>query len=71
MLRTTTTTALRTFKPAQVSAVRAYSGKALSDKETAEENRYAHAREQEQIKQLKEALAKKEKEIEELKKAKK
>ena len=42
--RATTTTALRTFKPAQVSAVRAYSGKPLSDKETAEENRYARAR---------------------------
>ncbi|KAF9357579.1 hypothetical protein BGX26_003475 [Mortierella sp. AD094] len=73
MLRTTTTTAVRAFKPIQISAVarRNYTTDSFKEKETAEEAKYIRAKEAEQIKTLKETLAKKEKEIEELKKAKK
>ncbi|KAG0205836.1 hypothetical protein BGX28_002616 [Mortierella sp. GBA30] len=83
MLRTTTTAAVRAFKPVQVSAItrRAYSSKPLDDRESAAENRYIRekarfccdpmTREAEQIKKLKEEIAKKNKEIEELKKANK
>ncbi|KAF9909168.1 hypothetical protein BX616_011282 [Lobosporangium transversale] len=69
MLRTTTTTAVRVFKPVQVSTVarRMYSN-TFSDKERAEENQYIRQKEAEQIKKLKEQLAQKEKEIAELKK---
>ncbi|KAG0363925.1 hypothetical protein BGZ54_007959 [Gamsiella multidivaricata] len=70
MLRTTTTAAVRAFKPAQVSAIprRNYSDGAFSDKERAEEAKYIRAKEAEQIKKLKEQLAQREKEIAELKK---
>ncbi|KAF9114732.1 hypothetical protein BGX27_009956 [Mortierella sp. AM989] len=68
MLRTTTATAVRAFKPIQVSAIarRNYTNK-FSEKEQAEEAQYIRAKEAEQIKHLKEILAAKEKEIEELK----
>ncbi|KAF9927056.1 hypothetical protein FBU30_003518 [Linnemannia zychae] len=75
MLRTiATSSAVRTVrKPVQVAAVaRSYStASTLSDKERAEEAQYIRQKEQEQIKKLREELARKEKEIEELKKAKK
>ncbi|GJJ68750.1 ATPase inhibitor, mitochondrial [Entomortierella parvispora] len=72
MLRTTSTAAVRAFKPVQVSAIarRNYSD-TFNKREKAAEDQYARQKEAEQIKQLKEALAKKEKEIEELKKSKK
>ncbi|KAG9072514.1 hypothetical protein KI688_000285 [Linnemannia hyalina] len=72
MLRTiTATNAVRTFKPVQAAtAARAYST-GFDSKEKAEEARYIRAKEQEQIKKLKEELARKEKEIEDLKKTKK
>ncbi|KAG0306051.1 hypothetical protein BGZ98_003038 [Dissophora globulifera] len=69
MLRTTTTAAVRAFKPVQVSAVarRNYSDK-FGDKEKAEEAQYIRAKEAEQTKKLKQELAKKEKELADLKK---
>ncbi|KAF9427236.1 hypothetical protein BGZ94_005251 [Podila epigama] len=73
MLRTTTTAAVRAFKPVQVAAIprRAYAEDAFKKKETAEEAKYFRQKEAEEIKKLREALAKKEKEIEELKKSNK
>ncbi|KAF9910772.1 hypothetical protein EC991_005489 [Linnemannia zychae] len=73
MLRTiTSTSAVRTFKPVQVAAAarRSYSN-TFGDKEKAEEAKYIRQKEAEQIKKLREELARKEKEIEELKKSKK
>ncbi|KAG0046398.1 hypothetical protein BGZ83_008433 [Gryganskiella cystojenkinii] len=72
MLRATTTSAVRAFKPVQVSAIarRNYSD-AFNKKEKAAEEQYVRAKEAEQIKHLREELAKKEKEIAELKKIKK
>ncbi|KAK3825902.1 MAG: hypothetical protein J3Q66DRAFT_328886 [Benniella sp.] len=74
MLRITTSAAVRTLKPVQVAAVapRAYTttGK-FSEKEQAEETKYIRAKEAEQIKKLKEELAKREQEIADLKKGKK
>ncbi|KAI1320403.1 hypothetical protein EDD11_001206 [Mortierella claussenii] len=71
MLRTTTTTAVRIFKPVQVAAVarRNYTN-SFSDKEKAEEAKYIRAKEAEQIKKLKEQLAAKEKELADLRKSK-
>ncbi|KAG0284940.1 hypothetical protein BGZ96_010745 [Linnemannia gamsii] len=74
MLRTiTATNAVRTFKPVQAAtaARRAYTTSSFEGKEKAEEIKYIRAKEQEQMKKLKEELARKEKEIEELKKSKK
>ncbi|KAF9151760.1 hypothetical protein BG015_006246 [Linnemannia schmuckeri] len=74
MLRTiTTTNAVRAFKPVQAAtaARRAYSATGFDNKEKAEEAKYIRAKEQEQIKKLREELARKEKEIEDLKKNKK
>ncbi|KAF8955583.1 hypothetical protein BGZ46_002606 [Entomortierella lignicola] len=69
MLRTTTVSALRAFKPVQVSALaRRNYNTTFSDKEKAEEAKYIRTKEAEQLKKLKETLAEKEKEIEELKK---
>ncbi|KAF8944499.1 hypothetical protein BGZ47_004157 [Haplosporangium gracile] len=70
MLRTiTTTNAVRTFKPVQATtAVRRAYSTGFDNKEKAEEARYIRAKEQEQIKKLKEELARKDKEIEDLKK---
>ncbi|KAK3838548.1 MAG: hypothetical protein JOS17DRAFT_730473 [Linnemannia elongata] len=73
MLRTiTATNAVRTFKPVQAAtaARRAYST-GFDNKEKAEEAKYIRAKEHEQIKKLREELARKEKEIEDLKKNKK
>ncbi|KAF9087346.1 hypothetical protein BGX29_000871 [Mortierella sp. GBA35] len=72
MLRTTTTTAVRAFKPVQAAAAArcGYSSNTFSDKEKAEEAKYIRAKEQELIKKLREELARKEKEIEDLKKKK-
>ncbi|KAF9580957.1 hypothetical protein BGW38_002201 [Lunasporangiospora selenospora] len=69
MLRATTTTAVRAFKPVQVSAIaRPYSTGKFNEKERAEEEIYFRKKEQEEIAKLREALAKAEKQIEDLKK---
>ncbi|KAF9178940.1 hypothetical protein BGZ51_007357 [Haplosporangium sp. Z 767] len=72
MLRTTTTAAVRAFKPVQASAIarRNYSESSFSQKEKAEEAKYIRSKEQETIKKLREELAKKEKEVQDLKQGK-
>ncbi|KAG0237461.1 hypothetical protein BGX31_003586 [Mortierella sp. GBA43] len=73
MLRTTSAAAVRVFKPVQVAAVarRGYSEGTFSEKERAEEARFARQRDAEKIKKLQEELAKREKEIADLKNGKK
>ncbi|KAF8928132.1 ATPase inhibitor mitochondrial precursor [Dissophora ornata] len=74
MLRTTSTVAIRAFKPVQVAYVARCSYTttgSFSEKEKAEEVKYIRAKEAEQIKKLKEQLAQREKEIADLKKEKK
>ncbi|KAF9579177.1 hypothetical protein BGW38_004663 [Lunasporangiospora selenospora] len=53
-----------------IASRRAYTDGAFGKKERAEEEVYARTKEAEQIKQLREALAKKEREVDDLKKAK-
>ncbi|KAF9929607.1 hypothetical protein BGZ75_010111 [Mortierella antarctica] len=75
MLRVTTASAIRAvsaFRPAtrySPVAIRSYS-EAFKKKEKAQEEVFFRQREEQEIKKLREALAKKEKEAEELRKAK-
>ncbi|KAF9995824.1 hypothetical protein BGZ65_008556 [Modicella reniformis] len=73
MLRTTSTAAIRAFRPVQLSAVtrRHNTTGSFSEKEKAEEAKYIRAKEAEQIKKLREELAKKQKEVDDLKAGKK
>ncbi|KAF9114731.1 hypothetical protein BGX27_009955 [Mortierella sp. AM989] len=67
MLRITTTTAVRTFKPTQVSVAACRNYTDFAEKERAEEAKYIRAKDAEQIKKLREKIAQAEKQVEEIK----